>query len=241
MSAILLIARRELGYYFRTWLGYIIIAAALFLLALLFHGFAMSGVDKKSSDVLGAFFYLASGVTMFASVFISMRLLAAERETGTVNLLFSSPVRDHEIVIGKFLAAWTFLSALLVCSLYIPLTVMVAGKISFAQILVGYFGLWLLGGASLAIGTLGSALTRSQILAIIVTALMVIAMITCWFLARITERPLSNVLENMSLFNIHFPPFQSGAVHLRDVVYYLAVIYVALFGATRVLEARRWR
>jgi ABC-2 type transport system permease protein len=241
MSSVLLIARRELGFYFRTWLGYIIIAAALFLMGILFHGWAMSGVDKRSAEVLSAFFYLAFGVTVVASIFISMRLLAAEREIGTVNLLFSSPVRDGEIVLGKFLAAQIFLTALLAASLYIPLLVLVAGKVSLAQIFVGYFGLWLVGGAALAIGVFGSALTRSQILSVILTALMVVFMIGCWYVGKITERPFSNIFENAALYNLHFPPFQAGVIHLRDIIYYLAITYVALFGATRVLEARRWR
>jgi ABC-2 type transport system permease protein len=241
MSTILLIARRELGFYFRTWLGYIVIAGALCIEGLLFNGYAMNGVDKRSAEVLGLFFYLAFGVTMVASIFISMRLLAAERETGTVNLLFSSPVRDVEIVLGKFLAAQTFLTVMLGASVHIPLLVMIAGKISFAQILVGYFGLWLVGAAALAIGTFGSALTRSQILSVILSALMVVAMIAAWYVAKITERPLSNIFENLALYSLHFPPFQAGTIHLRDVVYFLAVTYVALFAATRMLEARRWR
>ena len=86
MNAILLIARRELAGYFRTWLGYIIIAAVLVLDGLLFNAFALgSGMDRKSSEVISQFFFFSSGVTMTASVFISMRLLAAERESGTVN------------------------------------------------------------------------------------------------------------------------------------------------------------
>ncbi len=241
MSAILLIARRELGFYFRTWLGYIIIAGTLCIEGLLFNGFAMNGIDKRSAEVLSLFFYLAFGVTMVASIFISMRLLAAERETGTVNLLFSSPVRDSEIVLGKFLAAQTFLTVMLASSVYIPLLVLIAGKVSFAQILVGYFGLWLVGAAALAIGTFGSALTRSQILSVILSALMVVAMIAAWYIGKITERPLSSIFENLALYSLHFPPFQAGVVHLRDVAYFLAITYVALFGATRVLEARRWR
>jgi ABC-2 type transport system permease protein len=241
MSAILLIARRELGFYFRTWLGYIIIAAVLCIEGLLFNGFAMNGIDKRSAEVLSLFFYLAFGVTMVSSIFISMRLLAAERETGTVNLLFSSPVRDSEIVLGKFLAAQAFLTVMLAASVYIPLLVLIAGKVSFAQILVGYFGLWLVGAAALAIGTFGSALTRSQIISVILSAAMVVTMIAAWYIGKITERPLSSIFENLALYSLHFPPFQAGVVHLRDVVYFLAVTYVALFGATRVLEARRWR
>jgi ABC-2 type transport system permease protein len=242
MSSILLIARRELGAYFKTWTGYIIIAAALMIEGLLFNGFALgSGIDHRSSDVLAQFFFLAGGVTQFAAVFISMRLLAGERENNTIHLLTSSPVSDFQIVFGKYLSAVGFLGILLVASLYMPLLVLTAGKISFGHILAGYLGMFLLGAAEIAIGTLASALTRSQILSVILAAVMVIAMLVLWWVARIAERPISTVLENMALWQIHFTPFQSGIVHLRDVMYYLAVAYVALFAATRVLEARRWR
>jgi ABC-2 type transport system permease protein len=242
MNAILLIARRELGAYFRSWTGYIIIAAVLVLDGLLFNGFALgSGMDHRSSDVLSQFFFFSSGVTMTASIFISMRLLAAERETATINLLLSSPVRDVEIVVGKYLSALGFLAVLLLASLYMPTMVLVAGKISWGHVFAGYLGLFLLGAATLAVGTFGSALTRSQILAVILSALMVVGLLVLWWVGRVTDRPLSQIFENLALWNLHFPPFQSGMIHLRDVVYYLAVTYVALFGATRVLEARRWR
>jgi ABC-2 type transport system permease protein len=240
MNAALLIARRELGSYFRTWTGWIIIAGALFVDGLLFNAYAM-GPEKKTTDVLSTFFYSSSGISVISSLFISMRLLAAEQESGTVNLLFSSPIRDGEIVIGKFIAGLAFLSVLLLASLYMPLLLMTAGKVSLGHIFAGYLGLLLIGSAALAVGTLGSALTRSQILSVILSAVMVLALVVSWWIGRVTDRPLSSIFESLALYNLHFPPFQSGIIHLRDVVYYLAITYVALFTATRVVEARRWR
>jgi ABC-2 type transport system permease protein len=242
MNAILLIARRELQGYFRNWLGYIIIAAVLVVDGLLFNAYALgSGIDRKSSEVISQFFFFSSGVTIISSIFISMRLLAAEREGGTINLLLSSPVRDVEIVVGKYLAALGFLAIMLGASLYMPTMVLVAGKISWGHVFVGYFGLMLLGAASLAVGTFGSAITRSQILAVILSAVMVVALIVMWWVGRVTDRPLSTVFENLALWSLHFPPFQSGIIHLRDVIYYVVMSYVALFASVRVLEARRWR
>ncbi len=237
----LLIARRELSGYLRTLSGYIIIAVILALNGLFFNAYALGGASKRSAEVLSQFFYYSSGFTIVASVFISMRLLAEERQTGTLPLLYSSPLRDRDIVLGKFLAGLAFLSLYVLCTLYMPLLVMVNGKVSFGHVAAGYLGLLLLGSASLAVGTFGSALARNQLLAAITSAVMLVALILCWLLARITEQPLSIVFSAMSLWNQHFPPFQSGLVHIRDVVYYLVVTYVALFAATRVLEARRWR
>jgi ABC-2 type transport system permease protein len=240
MKPILLIARRELGAYLRTMTGYVIIAAVLAVDGLLFNAFALGNGERRSSEVLTQFFYFASGTTMISSVFISMRLLAEERQTGTIQLLYSSPVKDHEIVIGKFLSALGFLAIMTLVTVYMPLLIFVNGKISLGHMAAGYTGLMLLGSAALAVGTFGSALARSQVLAAIISGAMVVALVVAWLVGRVTERPLSEIFAALALWQ-HFQGFQSGIVHLKDLVYYLAVTYVALFGATRVLEARRWR
>lgn len=240
MTAILLIARRELASYLRSWTGWIIVALVLFADGLLFNGFVLGG-EKKSAEVVSQFFWVASGITMIASIFISMRLLAEERQSGTIALLYSSPVRDVEIVLGKYLSAVVLLGIITLATGYLPALVMVHGKVSFGHLAGGYLGLMLLGSAALAIGTLGSAVAGSQILAAILSGVMVASMVVLWTLARVTERPLSEIFTALSFHSSHFQPFQAGIVHLRNVVYYAAVIYVALFAATRVVEARRWR
>ena len=106
MNPVLLIARRELAAYLRTMSGYVIIASLLFADGLLFNVFAMAGTAKRSSEVLANFFYLTSGCTMICAWLLSMRLLAEERQTGTFTLLNTSPVRDSEIVLGKFVSAF---------------------------------------------------------------------------------------------------------------------------------------
>jgi ABC-2 type transport system permease protein len=241
MRSILLIARRELAAYLTTMSGYVILAVVLAVDALLFNAYAIGAGSKRSAEVVSQFFWVSSGMVIIASVFISMRLLAEERQTGTISLLYSSPVRDLEIVLGKFLSSLAFLAILLALTTFMPALVAVNGKISLGHLAAGYLGLLLLGSASLAIGTLGSALARSQVVAVIVSGAMVVALLTCWLLAHVTERPLSEVFTAMALHNQHFQPFQSGLVHVRDTVYYLAVSYLGLFAATRVLEARRWR
>jgi ABC-2 type transport system permease protein len=241
VRAIRLIAQRELASYLRTMSGYVIIALALFVLALLFNAFALGGPEQRSSDVLSEFFRSASGVTMTAAVFLSMRLLAEEQQRGTMPLLYSSPVREVEVVVGKYLSGLAFLGIFLATTLFMPGLILVHGKISFGHLFAGYLGLLLLGSATMAIGTLGSALARSQILAVIIGGSIVIALLISWMLSRVTERPVSDVLSSMGLWQQHFPPFQAGIIHVRDIVYYLVITYLGLFGATRVLEARRWR
>jgi ABC-2 type transport system permease protein len=240
MRPTLLIARRDLDAYFRGMIGYIILAGTLALNGLFFNAFVMGEGAHRSAEVLQRFFYACSGFTMIVAVLISMRLLAEERQTGTLTLLYSSPVRDVEIVFGKFLSALGFLALFLLLTAYMPGLIMVHGKISFGHLMAGYFGLLLLGGTCVAVGLLGSALTKSQLLAAVVTGCMVVALLVSWQLGSVTERPFAGVFNGLALY-LHYRPFETGVVHLKDVVYFLLATYVALFGATRVLEARRWR
>lgn len=240
MRNISLITRRELQAYLRTMSGYIIIAVMLFIDGLLFNAFAVPGTAKKSSEVLADFFTLTSGITMVGAVFLSMRLIAEERQTGTVALLYSSPIHDVEIVLGKFLASLLFLCLFFLSTSYMPILVAVYGKVSVGHIFAGYFGLLLVGASGLAIGTFGSALTRSQVVAAVLSGVMVLALTTCWLLAKVTERPLTDVINGLAWWG-HFDAFRTGLVHLKHVVYFCLVTFLALFAATRVLEARRWR
>jgi ABC-2 type transport system permease protein len=241
MSATLLIARRELAAYLRSMTGYVIAALVLAIDGILFQAFVLGNGEHLSAEVLSNFFYISSGLVIVASIFISMRLFAEERQTGTLVLLTSSPVHDWQIVLGKFISAFVFLAMITLATAYMPALIFVNGKVSFGHMAAGYLGLLLLGAAALAIGTFGSALARTQVLAAIFSGCIVVAMIVSWLLAKVTERPFTDVFNALALHGRHFPPFQAGAVHLRDVFYYLAVTYFALFAATRVMEARRWR
>jgi ABC-2 type transport system ATP-binding protein len=164
MTAVWLIARRELGAYLRTMSGYVIAAIVLFVDGILFNVRALgSQHDRLSTEVLSEFFFNSSGLVMAASVFLSMRLLAEERQNGSMVLLASSPVREREIVLGKFLSAFIFLTLITLAGVFMPMLILVNGKLSFGHVAAGYLGLLLLGSAALAIGTLGSTLARSQI------------------------------------------------------------------------------
>lgn len=241
MSAVLLIARRELGGYFRSMTGYVIAGLVLLIDGLLFNAFVLSGGEMYSADVLSNFFYISFGTTVIASVFISMRLIAEERQTGTLVLMTSSPVHDWEIIVGKYLSALAFLSIITIATIYIPALILVNGKVSVGHMAAGYLGLLLVGSATLAIGVFGSALARTQVLAAIFSGVIVVSILIAHLVARVTDRPLKDMFMAVALYARHFPPFQSGAIHLRDVVYYVVVSYVALFAAVRVMEARRWK
>ena len=233
--------RRELGAYLRSPIGYIIAAAVLFIDGILFEGRALGAGKRLSADVLREFFYVSSGTTLIAAVALSIRLIAEERQNQTIVLLNTSPVRDIEIVIGKFLSAFLFLAAIILASIYMPLLIMVRGKISSGHVAVGYLGLLLLGGAALAIGTFATSLARHQLVAASVGATLVGAMVLLWPLSKQLDPPLKSVVASLDLFARHYPPFMSGVLHLRDVVFYLAVTYFFLLLATKTMEAKRWQ
>src|SRR5690349_4304684 len=166
MNATLLIARREFFAYLRSPLGIVVVAAVLLIDGLWFYSQALSR-HMLSAEVLTEFFNGASGLTMIASIPLSMRLLAEERQSGTFTLLNTSPVKNTEIVAGKFLSAFAVVTIMNALTIYMPLLILVNGKVSWGQVGVGYFGLFLLGAAATAIGLFGSALARSQVVAVI--------------------------------------------------------------------------
>lgn len=241
MKSVWLVAKRELGAVVRSPMGFLVAALVLVVDGLLFNAFALSGGEKLSTVVLNEFFFYLSGVTMVASVPISMRLLAEERQKGTIPLLLTSPIRDNQIILGKFLGACLFLFLLTLITIYMPLMIMVHGKISWGHLFSGYLGILLLGSASLAIGTFGSSLAKSQIVAVFITIFLLAVMVSLWMLAKISENPIRDIFSYLALHNMHFSTFRAGKIHLRDVVYYLSVSTFFLFLATRILESRRWR
>jgi ABC-2 type transport system permease protein len=241
VSGALLIARRELRAYLRSPFGYIVVAAMLLIDGLLFQGYALGSGARLSADVLREFFNVASGTTMVASILLSMRLLAEERQTGTLVVLNTAPVHDTAIIAGKFISAFLFVVLLTALTIYMPLLIFVNGKVSSGHIAVGYLGLVLLGGATIAIGLFGSALARSQVLAAIVGAAILGTMLLLWLVGRITDPPLNAFLAALALHNDHQNAFMKGLLRFEDVVYYLVITYFFLLAATKTLEARRWR
>jgi ABC-2 type transport system permease protein len=170
-----------------------------------------------------------------------MRLFAEERQTGTLVLLSTSPLREAEVVIGKFAGAFAFIALMTALTAYMPLLIFVNGKVSMGHIFVGYLGLLLLGAATLSVGLFASALAPTQVLAAIVGAAILGALYLLWLVARVTDPPISSFLVAASLHNEQFRPFMTGIVDAGNVTYYLGVTLTFLLAATKTLEARRWR
>lgn len=241
MSTALLIARREFSSYFRSWLGPILIAAVLLADGILFYW--KIGLDQKllSAQVLIEFFYNTSGPTMIAAVILTIRLLAEERQTGTLVLLNTSPVKDRDIVIGKFLAAYGVLALTILLSAYMPAWIFVHGKVAIGHVVVGYIGLLLLGAAITSIGVFGSALASSQVVAAIITTVIALVFVLLWIVAKASEPPLNQYLAALAVHHENFRPFMQGILQPSGVIFYLVFTYAFLFASVKVLEARRWQ
>jgi len=241
MRTIGLLVRRELRSYFDTAWGWTILAMVLILDGLMFNAFALGTRERYSAEVLSDFFYLSSGTTMIAGVLLTMRLIAEERQTGTFTLLQTAPIRPVEIVLGKFLGAFTFLSIVTLLTAYMPALIFVHGKVSIGQILVGYTGLLSLGAATIAVGTFSSALAKNQLLAAVIGAGLLVLLLLGWLVGQVTEPPLSGVFSYSAIFDRHFQPFMKGRLNTEGLVYYASLCFGFLLMATRVLQLRRLR
>ncbi|MEP7049760.1 MAG: ABC transporter permease [Pseudomonadota bacterium] len=236
----LTIARRELYAYMRSPLGSAIIAAALLVDGILFY-YASLDPKRLSAQLLAQFFYDSTAATMGAGLLLSMRLLAEERQSGTITLLNTAPIKDRDIVLGKFISSFGMLTLMNLLTCYMPLLVYIRGKVSVGHILVGYTGLILFGAAVTAIGLFASSLARSQVVAVIIGAVMVASFVLLWVVARAVDPPFNTFFASLALHNENYRTFMIGTLQFDRVAYYLMITYFFLLAATKVLEARRWR
>jgi ABC-2 type transport system permease protein len=239
----MLVAGRELKAYVRSPLGYAAAAGVLLIDGIWFMAKALGGAGDKrlSAQVLAEFFMGASGTTVILAVALAMRLIAQEHDTGTLVLLKTSPVRDRELVLGKFLSVCAVLTVVTALTAYMPGLIFVNGKVSLGHIATGYVGILLLGAATVAIGLFASALAKNQVVAAILAAVLVGVMYLWWLVGRVADPPVSGFLNGLAIHHLRQRDFMVGMLKLENVAYYLCVTLVFLVGATKTLEARRWR
>jgi ABC-2 type transport system permease protein len=235
------ILKRELGAYLRSPMGYVIIASVLVMDGLTFNALCLGVGSRRSTEVLEQFFFWSGGWACAASIFVAMRLIAEERQNGTLVLLATSPVRDWQIVLGKYLSGVAFLGILSATTVYMPALVFVHGKVALGHLIAGYLGVMLFASTGLAIGLLASALAPNQLVAAVTGAAAVGTFVLLWLLSKIASPPIETLLAYLSIHDKHFRPFQRGLVSVQDVLFYVSLIFVMLTLSTRVIEARRWR
>lgn len=236
MHNTLTIFRRELGAYFNSPVAYVVITAFLVATGILY--FLQAFLVGEAS--LRGFFDAAPLVFIFFAPAIAMRLLAEEKKSGTIALLITFPVRDWEVVLGKFFAALGVLGIGVLLTLAYPITISRMGDLDWGAVIGGYLGLLLMGGAYLAIGVMASSWTRNQVVAFIVAFAICFALFLVGKLIPLLPPSLAGVLEYISI-DAHFANIARGVIDTRDVVYYLSLIGCCLFLAVQSLDSRRWR
>ena len=237
-----LIFRREIGQYFASPIAYLIAAAFLLLTGLLFNSEIAFSVGRSPVDPSLIPSFLALILVFFAPL-LTMRLLAEEGREGTLELLLTAPVKGSSIVFGKFLSAWFYFTLLLLATFaYQIILVAINAAPDMAHTIGAYIGIWLYGGATLAVGLMFSSLTENQIIA---AFLSMAALLMLWLgdIAGqiIADLQWANIVRQLSLQGHFSTSFAVGLIRAEDVAFYAGVIVVMLFVTIQIIESRRWR
>ena len=239
MSRIGAVTRRELASYFDSPIAYVFLA--VFVGASLFAFFNVGGFFARGQADLRGLFDQMPVLMLLLVPALTMRLWAEERKQGTIELLLTLPARDHETVIGKFLASWILLGVALGLTSTLPLTVEILGNLDWGPVVGGYLAAMLLGAAYLAVGQLVSATTENQILAFIM------AFVVCLVLYGIGSESITGVLPDRTGALLRafgsgsrFASVARGVLDLRDLLYYVSLTAFFLACSVFALRARRW-
>ncbi|WP_016761118.1 ABC transporter permease [Leptospira weilii] len=232
---------KEFSVYFNSPVGAIFASFFLFLTSFLFFFGLGDGSfwDFKSASMEAYFLWVPILYVIFIPA-LSMRLWSEEERSGTLEILFSLPLRDSELVFGKFFAAWSFLGFVLSFTLLIPGTIFYLGDLDLGTVVAGYLGIFLLGGADLALGSFISALTKDQI------SSYLLGLIFCLFFFLLGHRPFLQFLgtspgAKISFFSLskHFESFRLGILDGREIFFYLSFILLSLYANILILRSKR--
>jgi ABC-2 type transport system permease protein len=201
---------------------------------------ALGATLNPTESILRPLFNNMAVVLLFFAPMLSMRLFAEEKRVGTIELLLTYPVRDGEVLLGKFTAALAVYGFTLVLTGLYPGVLAYFARLEWGAVLTGYLGLLLLGGAFLAVGVLVSSLTENQIVAGFVTFGVLIGLWVIGWGADQAGGIWRTVLQHLSVIE-HLDSFGRGVLETKDVVYYASLIALALFCTLRSLESKRWR
>lgn len=257
MKNALVLAQKDFASYFRSWIG-TFMGAFFLLIAGIFFSVLVIGYAKISLEaqrnafegvqglgltrfIYSSFFLNLGAVLMFVVPLLTMRALAEERRHETLELLYTYPLSDVQIVLGKFLALEAFFVMLLVPTLtYTVILKYLGAEIQWQVIATGYLGFWLLGNAYLALGLFISSLSDSQVLSGAITfGCLTVFWIADWVVG-VTDGTLSKVLAALSPLS-HYREFAFGIFDLSHFAYFIFFNFYFLFLALRSVEVRNWK
>jgi ABC-2 type transport system permease protein len=255
MAGVMAIIRKELTVYFATPIFYVtgffflILGGYFFYTNVLYYSLAsyqmaqnpqwagmFNPVQMIFRPLLGTL-----GILFLMMVpILTMRLLAEEKRSGTAELLFTYPLPDWAVILGKFLAALLVYAIFLILTLGYPVQFALLAPLDWGALLSGYLGLFLLGAACLSLGLFASSLTDNQIIAAVAAfALLLLFWLIGWQ-QEISPGAWGGLFAALSLME-HFDNFTRGVIDTKDLIYYFSFIFFFLFLTKRQLESRRWR
>lgn len=234
MKQIVNIMRKELSSYFVSPIAYIVIA--IFLVVTGWFFFSTFFLYNQAS--MRGFFSLLPVILSFVIPAVTMKLFSEEFNRGSYEMLMTLPVNRLEVIMGKFLAAMGFTMVMLLPTLVYALTISGLGELDPGPVIGGYIGAILLGGLFAAVGLFASSLTRNQIIAFI------IAMAICFFLTMIDKMLFflpKGILGIMSYLgaDFHFRNIARGVLDSRDLIYFVSMTFIALYGTSLVIQERK--
>lgn len=237
MRKILAISGKEVRSYFSSPIAYVVMAMFLLITGYFFAGYVYS---TSLATLTGLFSTGTIIMLMLVASVLTMRLLAEEQKLGTIELLLTSPVRDVEVVIGKYLASVAVFAVMLALTLYYPVLLFWFGDPDVGPIFSGYIGFFLAGASFLSVGLLASSLTSNQMVSAVLSfGLLILVWVVAEASSFVSGAP-AQVIQYVSL-SVHLGDFIKGVIDTKDIIYYLSFIALFLFLTVRSLETRRWR
>lgn len=249
MRNIWTIAKREFDYYLSTPIAYLIAAVTMFILGYLYMLILTYAAEPGSTfvpDAVGFIQWLYFPIFFFTLPALTMRLISAEQKQGTIEILMTAPVRDWEIITGKWLGSVLLVASLLVLTLAYPLMVnnLVDPGIDWGIVFSGYLGLFLVSCATLALGVAISSFFKSQIATFMTTLL---SNLIFWFLISFafsnatTTSKFGNIVMKLDFYSHFQDTFALGVIELGDIIFFVSfsVLWLAIGAAS--LEMRRWK
>jgi ABC-2 type transport system permease protein len=235
MKNVLPVFKKEMKSYFNSPIAYIIITVFLLISGWFFATGLFLVNEASLRNVMG----VIPLIFIFFIPAITMRLLSEEKKVGTVELLLTMPLKDSEVILGKFLSSLALLFIALVFTFSYLLTISILGKPDGGPIWGGYLGLLLMGSAYLSIGIYASSITENQIVAFIIAFVIIFVFFMLDKVLVFVPASIAPVLEYLSV-DFHFNNITRGVIDSRDVIYYLSITVFALTLASNVLAGRKW-
>ena len=238
MNPILVIAKKELGSFFDSLIAYILIIAFLGFSGLFTWLYGSDIFFRKQAD-LQVFFGVAFWTLFFFIPALTMRQLAEEKKTGTIELLLTKAVTYRQIILGKFLACFLLVAIALLFTLPYYYTVSQLGNIDHAATILGYVGLLLMSGAYISIGLFTSSLTNNQIVAFLLALFIgVFFHLLVDFIGAESSRIIGELTDTLSMRK-HFTSIQRGVVDSKDLVYFGSIIFIGIMLSEVVISNRK--